>query len=991
MTLASGAGGIALDGSLDATSLALGTEGGGVQEGGSAALTIGTLTSRGAVAGDVALADGVNNIATLGSFAATGGVTLADAEALGVAGPVSAASVTITDPDALTLAGSLAAPLVTLDAAGITLAAGSALGEAGATVDLGSSAGIAEDAASVLTASVLFSSQGVTGAATLAGTANAIATLGGFAVQGGPFSLVDAAALQIAGPLTVTGSAGTILAVNDPAGLTIGGSVSASGGAISLDAGAPGLTLAGAAQLAGSGNVTLVSAGSIALADGTSILTPATLDVSAAGPLTETAGARIAAAALDSAGGLQDGASFGGTANSIATLGGMTVGGALALTDATALTVAGPVAAGSATIVTPAALSVAGSLAAAQATLTAGSIGLASGAVLGESGATLDLATTAGGVAEAAGAQLLGAQLMSSGGIATDALLLGTANAIGVLGPFAVGGTLQFVDAALLAVGGPVSAAAVTLADALGIGVGGPVIATDTLAVTTGAAGLVVVAGGTLAAPAITATATGPITLAAGAVLGQPGAAIDLTTSAGGVAEAAGATITAASLASSFGIAGNASFLGAANAVATLADMTASGTLAITDATALALAGTIAAPLLLLATPGGVTEASGAALVLRTLGSTGTIGGSVLLQSAANAIGTLGGFAAAGTLALTDGIALTVTGPVSAADVALTAPSLDVTGALAASAELTLTAPTIALAAGAAVSAPSVTLADGGVSEDTAAVLAAQTLTSLGSIAGAVTLVGTANAVSQLANFVDAESLTLTDNTALTLAGIIAAPRIVIDTEGHALTLASGATIDTGGQAAPTGTSFTDAVLPTATSGGAGAYFTVGSLNQIGSSDVAALGGSNSVLRIDAINGGSISFDPNFGLNGQSTWLILGLTTGAGGQGSRATGNVFLKALTVVYPAGGGGVSADLFGTINQIGGQAAAGSGDITPQPDTTVRLNNCALHSVDCVLLPVQAIPVASPLENFYLGTAFNQSDDDDLLLPIVSDNDY
>ena len=116
---------------------------------------------------------------------------------------------------------------------------------------------------------------------------------------------------------------------------------------------------------------------------------------------------------------------------------------------------------------------------------------------------------------------------------------------------------------------------------------------------------------------------------------------------------------------------------------------------------------------------------------------------------------------------------------------------------------------------------------------------------------------------------------------------------------------------------------------------------------------------------------------------------MVDLTTGPG-QGGRAAGNVFLKALTVIYPPGGG-VSADLFGTINQLGGQAAAGSGDVSPTPDSTVRLNNCPIHSVSCVLLPVQTIPAANPLQNFSVGSMFNRSDDDDLLLPIVSDKDY
>ena len=140
------------------------------------------------------------------------------------------------------------------------------------------------------------------------------------------------------------------------------------------------------------------------------------------------------------------------------------------------------------------------------------------------------------------------------------------------------------------------------------------VTAGGVLDLTTGPVGLLVASGGTLAAPIMIAAGSGPVTIAAGALVGQPGAIVDLSTSAGGVSEAAGGTIVAARLASSGGITGNAGFNGTANAVATLADMAVTGTLALVDSAALTLAGTVTAATLLLGTPGDVTEAAGAVL-----------------------------------------------------------------------------------------------------------------------------------------------------------------------------------------------------------------------------------------------------------------------------------------------------------------------------------------------------------------------------------------
>jgi hypothetical protein len=146
--------------------------------------------------------------------------------------------------------------------------------------------------------------------------------------------------------------------------------------------------------------------------------------------------------------------------------------------------------------------------------------------------------------------------------------------------------------------------------------------------------------------------------------------------------------------------------------------------------------------------------------------------------------------------------------------------------------------------------------------------------------------------------------------------------------------------------------------------------------------NVANLNGSANILRIDATV--QTKFDATSGLNAPATWLILGLSNGAA-----AVGAINVKALDVSFTGGAG--SASLFGTINGLSGQGAASAGNIQPTPNPNFKVNACAIHSVNCVLLPTQGIPQINPISEIFFGSLFNpSSDDDDLLVPIVSDKD-
>jgi len=247
-----------------------------------------------------------------------------------------------------------------------------------------------------------------------------------------------------------------------------------------------------------------------------------------------------------------------------------------------------------------------------------------------------------------------------------------------------------------------------------------------------------------------------------------------------------------------------------------------------------------------------------------------------------------------------------------------------------------------------------------------------------GSSAGATTLLGT-NRIAGLGTF-NATAIDIKDSVALTLSGTITAPLIQIDAGTNQISIANGATLVTGGIARPNGAF----VAPTP--GDGGAYLT--DFVQQGNAYVVSPTGGPTILDITANPGGSIAFDPTGGLHGSNTWLILNVP---GSTSGLATGNIFVQSLDVIFSTGSSGGGANLYGTIATIGGQAAASVGHIAPQADARFRMNTCAIGSVNCVVLPVEVLPLTNPLEEFSLGSLMNPFNEDELFLPIVSDRDY
>ena len=725
---------LTLTGSLVTGTLDLNAAAGVVQNGGG--IAAGTLQSSTGVSGDVTLAQGGNAIATLGTFNdAAGRFTLHDAAALTQRGTLTAGTATLGDSFAT-------APSLTL--AGTILVG---------TLDLGAANGIIQTGGSVA-AATLQSSSGVMGSASLAQPGNAIAAIATFNVGAGSFTLQDTVGLTQTGTLT----AGTA-------------------------------TLADGFGAAGSPAPSLILAGSIIAG---------TLDLGAAGAVTQPAGI-ITAGTLQSSAGVAGDVSLTQAGNAIATLATFNDGAArFTLQDGAALTQTGTLAAGSVLLGDSAA--------------TGPSLTLAGTILTG----TLDLAAAAG-LTQAAGA-IAATTLQSSAGVAGDVSLAQSGNRISTLAGFDAGtGRFILQDASALTLTGTLVAGSLDLGAAgltqtagavtAGIlqssaGVTGDVALTQpgnaiaTLATfNDGAARFTLqdsarlTQTGTLTAGVATlrdSAATGPSLILSGTIVAGT---LDLG-AANGVTQTGG-RIVADILQSSGGVTGDVSLAQPGNAITTLATFsTGAANFTLQDTAALTQTGTLTAATATLtdlaATPQGLVLAgsievgtldltaataviqTGGAITAETLRSGGGVGGTASLSGSGNAIAQLTGFTA-GSFALADSAPLTQSGTLAAAAIALndtatSAPSLTLQG--------TLVAGTLDLDAAA------------GVRQSAGSITAGTLQSSLG-VTGDVNLGQAANAIATLATFNDAASgFTLRDAASLTQTGTLTAATALIAANG---------------------------------------------------------------------------------------------------------------------------------------------------------------------------------------------------------------
>ncbi|MEP7184896.1 MAG: autotransporter-associated beta strand repeat-containing protein [Rhodanobacter sp.] len=626
------------------------------------------------------------------------------------------------------------------------------------TAFLSSSNGAINQVGGVLYAATLTGSS--SGDTTLTG-ANQLDTLGSFSAAN--FSLSNAKALGVTGPLTVLGNL----------------SITTTTGALSVngDLSADALTLFSADALDLSNNLTattlsLQSGGNITQNSG--VLTAATLTGSSSGDTTLSGSNQLVALGSFSA------ANFSLTnAKTLAVNGPLAVPGSLRLkTTAGALVANGNLSATSVSLNSAADLALAHNV-------NATTLALFSGGNISQSAGVLAAATLTG---NSTGNTAFNGpnQLDTLSGFSAVNFSLTNAKTLAVNGPLTVPGSLSLkTTAGALVVSGALSANALTLNSATDLALAYNVNAT-TLTLTS--AGNISQSGGVLTAGTLTGSSTGDATLNG---VNQLDTLVSFN--------AANFNLTNAktlSVNGSLMVPGSLSLTTTAGALAVSGDLSANS-VTLNSATNLALARNVNASALALVS-GGIISQSGGALTAGTL--TGSSTGDTALDGA-NQFATLGSFSAP-NFSLTNSQALSVNGPLSVpGSLSLTTTN----GALTLNTDLSANTLTLDSAndfdLAHNLNTQTLALQSGGNLSQSGGVLTAATLT--GSSTADTTLNG-ANQIGTLGSF-SAANFALTNAQALAITGTLSAANIALN--DSAGIVVSGAINATGTTTIGSGTS----------------------------------------------------------------------------------------------------------------------------------------------------------------------------------------
>jgi len=120
------------------------------------------------------------------------------------------------------------------------------------------------------------------------------------------------------------------------------------------------------------------------------------------------------------------------------------------------------------------------------------------------------------------------------------------------------------------------------------------------------------------------------------------------------------------------------------------------------------------------------------------------------------------------------------------------------------------------------------------------------------------------------------------------------------------------------------------------------------------------------------------------GLQAPTTWAIFDV--GAG----QSNGTFNVQRLDFLYTQPPGAASF-VNSTVGGTTGNAAAGAAFIQPLPNANFRIDGCPIHSVNCAILTTLALPTANPVSDIVVGTPANSGNQEDLVLPVVSDERY
>jgi hypothetical protein len=138
-------------------------------------------------------------------------------------------------------------------------------------------------------------------------------------------------------------------------------------------------------------------------------------------------------------------------------------------------------------------------------------------------------------------------------------------------------------------------------------------------------------------------------------------------------------------------------------------------------------------------------------------------------------------------------------------------------------------------------------------------------------------------------------------------------------------------------------------------------------------------------LFMDLLPDGNIDFQASppagDGLYGPSIELSVAL-----GNSGTVSGNVNLQTILVIS-----GTASNLTGLLDGVGGSAGASKGNVVPFPRPPFQFNACPIGSVNCIILPIESLPTANPLQNFDVEERKRKSLNKNVTLPGVATRDF
>nr|WP_294564579.1 hypothetical protein [uncultured Rhodopila sp.] len=965
--------------------------------------TIGTIGSLTVASGDFVLFDtgtvsvadrlSANNVTlTAGSIAVPGsiiatstlvslyGTTGIDASGL-VAASAGTVSLATGGSGAITLEGSVGAgSLVVLSggSGGIRQAAGTIDAHTG-TLAVSDPGGAIMQTGGTIIAGTLIGNGVVTNGLSFTAS-NTIGTIGSLTVASGDFVLFDTGAVSVAGPLSadnVTLTAGsvavpgsiigsnTLISLYGTTGIDASGLVAAGAGTVSLATGGSGaITLEGSV---GAGSLVVLSGGSggIRQTAGTIDAHTGTLAVSDPGGAITQTGGTIIADTLIGDGVVTNGLSL-TVSNTIGTIGSLNVAsGDFVLFDTGTVSVADRLTANNVTL-TAGSIDVPGSIIASNTQVSLyGTIGIDERGLVAANGGTVSLSTGGSGAIALEGSVGAGSLVVLSGGSGGIRQTAGTIDAHT--------GTLAVSDAggAIMQTGGTIIAGTL-----IGNGVvtnGLSLTASNTIA-TIGS--LTIASGDFVLADTGTVSVTGSVsadnvTLTAGSIDVASTGTISATSSqisllgTSGIAESG--VLSAADVTLSTGSAGGIALSGNIDALSLIASAGSGGI----SQTAGELIAAAAKTLSLSTQGGGVTQSGGTIFARNLVSDTGITGTVSLLGS--NTIIAVGNLAVtSGDFTLADATAVSLTGPLTANNVTITAPAITASGvidaprgAVSLNASSTLAQTSGAITGGSvSLTAPAAALSNGSIVATTGTVGISATTATV-SAAEIIAALNTATGVVFTGNVTQAASSYIGSNGSVAVTGLLSENGGSLLAAGN---VALGSLAQTGGTIAA-GTSLTI--------GSSGSFSQSGGLlASTGNADIAAAGAFTQTGGVLA-TGGTLGVTAGNGIDIAGTVSAAGPATGftllaAGGDavlettgllagaalnvpGDSIPGNALLAPSGTVRIAGTSGTQG--FAQAGAVGGIAAV-SGYAVSQPASPPA----ALHlSAPTVAAPsATAVPV-------------------------------